>query len=346
MVGAVRSATVAIRSSLDAKLCETSAPPSRRPGGPAAALYGGAADRAPVTVARPGMVGGRQRCAAATCGRGLGGGALGWCKDGLGSAMEGQPRLAGVAHRPEPGHEPTDLPRAARQGRRAARQCQARHHRRAVRGRQPARCSRRCASSAAAGSPCCRRPPASRARRARRRATAFAPTASPRRSCALDKDNYRTAAFDPELVALLERYGSFYFTGGDQALIVQALIQDGRPTPALAAIRRRLGGGRAGLRQQCRGRDHERPDDHQRQLGRGAGPPAGARAARHPAQHRPRPRLLPARAGRPALPAARAAGAAGGGAAGDRLAARLRHRREHRHGDRRRPAARCWARPG
>ena len=54
---------------------------------------------------------------------------------------------------------------------------------------------------------------------------------------ALDKDNYRTAAFDPKLVALLERYGSFYFTGGDQALIVQALIQDGKPTPALQAIR-------------------------------------------------------------------------------------------------------------
>ena len=54
----------------------------------------------------------------------------------------------------------------------------------------------------------------------------------------LDKDNYRTAAFDPQLVALLERYGSFYFTGGDQALIVQALVQDGKPTPALQAIRR------------------------------------------------------------------------------------------------------------
>jgi cyanophycinase len=53
----------------------------------------------------------------------------------------------------------------------------------------------------------------------------------------LDKYNYRTAAFDPTLVTLLERYSSFYFTGGDQTLIVQALIQDGRPTPALAAIR-------------------------------------------------------------------------------------------------------------
>ena len=54
----------------------------------------------------------------------------------------------------------------------------------------------------------------------------------------LDKTNYRAAAFDPDLVALLERYGSFYFTGGDQSLIVQALIQDGKATPALAAIRR------------------------------------------------------------------------------------------------------------
>ena len=54
----------------------------------------------------------------------------------------------------------------------------------------------------------------------------------------LDKTNYRAAAFDPDLVALLERYGSFYFTGGDQSLIVQALVQDGKATPALAAIRR------------------------------------------------------------------------------------------------------------
>ena len=54
----------------------------------------------------------------------------------------------------------------------------------------------------------------------------------------LDKDNFRTAAFDPKVVALLERFGSFYFTGGDQTVIVQALIQDGKPTPALAAIRR------------------------------------------------------------------------------------------------------------
>jgi cyanophycinase len=53
----------------------------------------------------------------------------------------------------------------------------------------------------------------------------------------LDKDNYRTAAFDPKLVALLERFGSVYFTGGDQALIVQALVQDGEATPALLAIR-------------------------------------------------------------------------------------------------------------
>ena len=54
----------------------------------------------------------------------------------------------------------------------------------------------------------------------------------------LDKDNFRTAAFEPKIVALLERFGSFYFTGGDQTVIVQALIQDGKPTPALEAIRR------------------------------------------------------------------------------------------------------------
>ena len=61
----------------------------------------------------------------------------------------------------------------------------------------------------------------------------------------LDKDNYRTAAFDPELVALLERFGSFYFTGGDQALIVQALIQDGE-ADAGAARRSAPPGLRAG----------------------------------------------------------------------------------------------------
>jgi cyanophycinase len=53
----------------------------------------------------------------------------------------------------------------------------------------------------------------------------------------LDKDNYRTAAFDAGLVAMLERFGSFYFTGGDQALIVKALVQVGGETPALQAIR-------------------------------------------------------------------------------------------------------------
>ena len=59
----------------------------------------------------------------------------------------------------------------------------------------------------------------------------------------LDKDNWRVAAFDAEVVALLERFGSVYFTGGDQTLIVRALIQDGRETPALAAIRRAFAAG-------------------------------------------------------------------------------------------------------
>jgi len=54
----------------------------------------------------------------------------------------------------------------------------------------------------------------------------------------LDKDNFATAAFDPAVVAMLERFGSFYFTGGDQSLIVKALVQEGCETPALAAIRR------------------------------------------------------------------------------------------------------------
>ncbi|MFO1075604.1 MAG: cyanophycinase [Geminicoccaceae bacterium] len=55
---------------------------------------------------------------------------------------------------------------------------------------------------------------------------------------AITKENCRRSAFDPTIVATLERYGSVYFTGGDQTLIFQALIQDGQPTPALEAIRR------------------------------------------------------------------------------------------------------------
>jgi cyanophycinase len=54
----------------------------------------------------------------------------------------------------------------------------------------------------------------------------------------IDKDNYRTAANDPAVVRMLDGFGSFYFTGGDQALIVKALAPGGVPTPALAAIRR------------------------------------------------------------------------------------------------------------
>ena len=50
----------------------------------------------------------------------------------------------------------------------------------------------------------------------------------------IDKDNYRTSAHDPNVVRMLDRFGSFYFTGGDQAIIVKALIQDGGQTPALA----------------------------------------------------------------------------------------------------------------
>jgi cyanophycinase len=54
----------------------------------------------------------------------------------------------------------------------------------------------------------------------------------------IQHDNYQTSANDPAIVRMLERCGSFYFTGGDQALIVKALLRDGAPTPALAAIRR------------------------------------------------------------------------------------------------------------
>ena len=201
--------------------------------------------------------------------------------------MEGRPRLAGLAHRPEPGHDdhgisPCCAPR-------------------------PARCPPMRGSSSSAGGS---RPTTGRCSRRSRELSggrvAVLPTASgePREAGEETRDSFRAYGIasevvrarqgqlsarprsTPKLVALLERYGSFYFTGGDQALIVQALIQDGKPTPALAAIRRRLGGGRAGLGQQCRCRDHERPHDHQRQLGRGPGPSAGRRAARHQAQHR------------------------------------------------------------
>ena len=51
-------------------------------------------------------------------------------------------------------------------------------------------------------------------------------------------ENRETAAFDPELVDRIARYGSIFFSGGDQSRIVETLIQNGEETPALACIRR------------------------------------------------------------------------------------------------------------
>ncbi len=53
-----------------------------------------------------------------------------------------------------------------------------------------------------------------------------------------------TSAFDPGLVDQLARYGSVFFSGGDQTRIVETLIQQGAETPALSMIRNnhRLGG--------------------------------------------------------------------------------------------------------
>jgi cyanophycinase len=51
-------------------------------------------------------------------------------------------------------------------------------------------------------------------------------------------ENRTDSAFDPALLARLEACGSAFFSGGDQSRIVQALVQQGRETPALQAIRR------------------------------------------------------------------------------------------------------------
>lgn len=46
-----------------------------------------------------------------------------------------------------------------------------------------------------------------------------------------------TAAFDPAVVDSLASYGSFFFSGGNQARIVETLVQNGVETPALCCIR-------------------------------------------------------------------------------------------------------------
>jgi cyanophycinase len=53
----------------------------------------------------------------------------------------------------------------------------------------------------------------------------------------LTAENAGRKAHDPELVARIGAFGSVYFTGGDQAKIVEALAPGGRETPVLAAIR-------------------------------------------------------------------------------------------------------------
>ena len=79
-----------------------------------------------------------------------------------------------------------------------------------------------------------------RAARGRPGGTRLVPraTVSRARSCRSTRTTIGPRPTIPAIVRMLDRFGSFYFTGGDQALIVKALIQDGVPTPALAAIRR------------------------------------------------------------------------------------------------------------
>ncbi len=56
------------------------------------------------------------------------------------------------------------------------------------------------------------------------------------------KSRFRRA-FEASTVSILRDYRSVFFTGGDQVRIVETLIQDGRSTPALDAIRSSLAGG-------------------------------------------------------------------------------------------------------
>ncbi|MEO0466157.1 MAG: cyanophycinase [Pseudomonadota bacterium] len=50
-------------------------------------------------------------------------------------------------------------------------------------------------------------------------------------------ENALESAFDDSLIAKVADYGSAYFTGGDQANILQALVQNGAETPLLKALR-------------------------------------------------------------------------------------------------------------
>jgi cyanophycinase len=55
---------------------------------------------------------------------------------------------------------------------------------------------------------------------------------------AVHGDGAAEAAQDPAIVQLVEKYGSVFFTGGDQALITSALAPQGLESHVLAAIRR------------------------------------------------------------------------------------------------------------
>lgn len=56
-----------------------------------------------------------------------------------------------------------------------------------------------------------------------------------------DESTWRTNAHDPQEIAVIERAGAIWFVGGDQSRIIAVLHEaDGRDTPMLAAIRRRL----------------------------------------------------------------------------------------------------------
>lgn len=54
---------------------------------------------------------------------------------------------------------------------------------------------------------------------------------------ALFPDNATVSAFDPEIVEKVRTVGSVYFTGGDQTNVLNALVQNGKETPVLKAIK-------------------------------------------------------------------------------------------------------------
>lgn len=53
----------------------------------------------------------------------------------------------------------------------------------------------------------------------------------------LSVENYKTVAYDPKILDLVEQYGSVFFTGGNQIFIADALAPDEKPTPLLDKLR-------------------------------------------------------------------------------------------------------------